>query len=329
MNRRAALPVAIVTAAALAIGPSLGAAEQPGKVSRVGILSPGGPSDSTAVFDEFLKGLSDLGYIDGQNIVIEYRRAAGDYSRLPAMATDLLRIPVDVIVARSAASVIAAKQVTTTVPIVMDINTDPVETGFVASYARPGGNVTGFSPITPELAGKRLEILTEAVPSIRRVSVLWDPIPATIPHIRKVRAAAQTLGLQLQPFEVRNPDDFTAAFAAVTADRPDASLTLGSPTTVFNRAQIIAFAARARLPAMYDKKEFIIDGGLMAYMGSPLEKGRRTAAYVERILKGAKPADLPVYQSTNFELVVNLKTAKALGLTVPPSILARADEVIE
>jgi len=315
-------------AAVLTIEPLLGA-EQPGRVFRIGILSPGGSSDTTAVFDEFLKGLNELGYIDGQNIVIEYRRAAGDYDRLPAMAAELLRIPVDVILARSAASVMAAKQATTTVPIVMDINTDPVEAGFVASYARPGGNLTGFSPITHELAGKRLEILTEAVPGIRRVAALLDPIPATVPHIREVQSAAQALGLQLQPFEVRAPGDFAAAFAAVTADRPDALLTLGSPTTVFNRAQIIAFAARARLPAMYDKKEFINDGGLMGYMGSPLEKGRRTAAYVDRILKGAKPADLPIEQPTWFELVINLNTATALGLTIPQSVLARADEVIE
>ncbi len=211
----------------------------------------------------------------------------------------------------------------------MDVNIDPVETGLVASYARPGGNVTGFSPITPELAGKRLELLREAVPGIKRVAVLWDPIHTNIPHFREVRAAAQALGLQLQSFEVRTSGDFAAVFAAATADRPDALLILGSPTTVFNRAQIIDFAARARLPGMYDKKESVIDGGLMGYMGSPLEKGRRTAAYVDRILKGAKPADLPIEQPTRFELVINLKTANALGITMPPSILARADEVIE
>jgi len=211
----------------------------------------------------------------------------------------------------------------------MIINSDPVETGLVASYARPGGNVTGFSPITPELAGKRLELLREVVPRIKRVAVLWEPIQAKIPDFRETRVAAQTLGLQLEPLEVRTPSDFATVFAAATADPTDALLTLGSPTTVIYRAQILDFAARARLPSMYDKKEFVIDGGLMAYIPSPVEHGRRTAAYVDKIFKGAKPTDLPIELPTRFELVVNLKSAKELGLKIPQSILLRADEVIE
>jgi putative ABC transport system substrate-binding protein len=262
-------------------------------------------------------------------LAIEWRWAEAREQKLPTLAAELVQAHVDVIVAGGAASVIAAKQATTRIPIVMVINSDPVETGLVASYARPGGNVTGFSPMTPELAGKRLQVLTEAVPGIARVAVLWDPIQAKIPDFRETRAAAEALGLQLQSFEVRTPDDFAAVFAAVTADRPDALLTLGIPTTVIYRARIIDFAARARLPAMYDKKEFMIDGGLLAYMPSVLDHARSTAAYVDKILKGANPADLPIEQPTTFELIVNLKTAKALGLTVPPSILARADEVIE
>jgi len=183
--------------------------------------------------------------------------------------------------------------------------------------------------MTPELAGKRLGLLKEVVPGIERVAVFWEPIPAKTPDFRETRVAAQTLGLQLQPFEVRNRSDFRAAFTAATADRPDALLTLGSPTTVIYRAQIIDFAAEARLPAMYDKKEFVTDGGLMGYVPSAVEHGKRTAAYVDKILRGAKPADLPVERPTRFELVVNLKTARSLGLTIPPSILARADEVID
>jgi putative ABC transport system substrate-binding protein len=304
-------------------------AQQPAKVWRLGILSGEPPTESLPVVTPFLEELQKLGYTEGRNLAIEWRWAEAREQKLPALATELVHGNVDVIVAMSAASVNAAKQVTTSIPIVMIINSDPVETGLVASYARPGGNVTGFSPITPELAGKRLELLTEVAPEIRRVAVLWEPIQAKIPDFRETRVAAQTLGLQLQPLELRNPGEFATVFAAATADPPDALLTLGSPTTVIYRAQILDFAARARLPAMYDKKEFVIDGGLMAYIPSPVEHGRRTAAYVDKILKGTKPADLPVEQPTRFELVINLKTATELGLKIPQSILLRADEVIE
>jgi putative ABC transport system substrate-binding protein len=326
MKRRSALGLAALCALVVAIAAD---AQQPAKVWRLGILSGAPPTANLPVVTPFLEELRKLGYAEGQNLAIEWRWAEAREQKLPALAGELVHGNVDVIFAMSAAAVIAAKQTTTTVPIVMGLNSDPVETGLVASYARPGGNLTGFSPINPELAGKRLQLLSEVVPAIKRVVVLWDPIPAKIPDFRETRAAAQALGLQLQPFEVRAPGEFAPVFASVTADRPDALLTLGSPTTVISRAQIIDFAARTRLPAMYDKKEFVIDGGLMAYIPSPVEQGRRTAAYVDKILKGAKPADLPIEQPTRFELIVNLKSATALGLTIPQSILARADEVIE
>jgi putative ABC transport system substrate-binding protein len=304
-------------------------AQQPMRVWRLGILSGEPPTESLPVVTPFLDELQKLGYAEGRNILIERRWAEAREQKLPTLAAELVEGNVDVIIAISAASVAAAKQVTTKTPIVMIINSDPVETGLAASYARPGGNVTGFSPITAELAGKRLELLREVAPAIERVAVLWEPIPAKVPDFKETQVAAQALQLQLQPIEVRGPGDYNAVFSAMAADHPDALLTLGSPTTVIYRSQIIDFAARARLPTMYDKKEFVSDGGLMAYIPSPVEHGRRTAAYVDKILKGAKPGDLPIEQPTRFELVVNLKTAKALGLTVPPSILARADEVIE
>jgi len=304
-------------------------AQQPANGWRLGVLSGEPPYQSLPVVTPFLEELRKFGYAEGRNLAIEWRWAEAKEHKLPTLATELVHANVDVIVAISAPAVIAAKQVTTKIPIVAIINSDPVETGLVVSYARPGGNVTGFSPITPELAGKRLELLREVAPGIGRVAVLWEPIEAKIPDFRETQVAAQTLGLQLQPLEVLNTGDFAAVFATAAVDRPDALLTLGSPTTVIHRAQVIDFATRARPPAMYDKKEFVLDGGLMAYIPSPVEHGRRTAAYVDKIFKGAQPADLPIEQPTKFELVVNLKTAKALGLTVPPSMLDLADEIIE
>ena len=304
-------------------------AQQPAKMLHLGILSGEPPTESLPVVTPFLEELQKLGYIEDRNLAIDWRWAEAREQKLPTLATELVYRNVDVILAISAAAVIAAKEATTSIPIVMIINSDPVETGLVASYARPGGNVTGFSPVTPDLAGKRLELLREVVPQIGLVAVLWEPIQAKIPDFRETQVAAQKLGLQLQPLEIRKPGDFTAAFAAATSKSPDALLTLGSPTTVIYRAQIIDFATRARLPAMYDKKEFATDGGLIAYIPSSVEHGRRTAMYVDKLFNGVNPAELPVEQPTKFELVINLKTARALGLTIPPSILARADEVIE
>jgi len=281
------------------------------------------------VVQPFLDGLRELGYVEGEKLTIEWRSAEGQPERLPGLAAELVRLRVALIVALTAAAVRAAQQTTQTIPIVMIINSDPVAQGLVASYARPGGNVTGFAPQPPELAGKRLEWLHELVPGLRRLALLWETLPAVEPTFRATQAAAQTLGVQVQTLEVRRPEDFEAAFAAATEAHPDALVTLGSPTTVIYRRRILDFAAQRRLPAMYDKPEFVRDGGLVAYMQSQAEFGRRTAAYVDRLLKGARPADLPVERPTRFDLIINLQTARALGLTIPQSVLAQATEAIQ
>jgi putative ABC transport system substrate-binding protein len=305
-------------------------AQPPAKVWRLGFLSGEPPTESLPVVVPFFERLRTLGYVEGQNLTIERRWAEPREHRLPDLAAELVQLRVDCLVAMTWAAIEAAKHATTTIPIVLIINSDPVEGGLVASLARPGGNVTGFSPMTPELAGKRLELLQEVVPGLTHVAVLWEPaVPAKALEFRKTQVAAQELGVQLHSLEVRGADDFEAAFAAATREHADALLTLGSPTTVINRSRIIDFAARTRLPAMYDKKEFVQDGGLIAYMPDPREQGERTAAYVDRILKGAKPANLPVEQPTKFDLAINLKTVQALGLTMPPSLLFQADEVIK
>jgi ABC-type uncharacterized transport system substrate-binding protein len=304
-------------------------AQPTAKVWRLGFLSGEPPTESLPVVMPFFERLHALGYVEGQNLTIERRWAEPREHRLPDLAAELVQLRVDCIVAVTWAAVQAAKHATTTIPIVMIINSDPVEGGLVASLARPGGNVTGFSPMTPELAGKRLELLREVVPGLPHVAVLWEPaVPAKAIEFSKTQVAAQALGIQVLSLKVRSPDDFEAIFAAITREHAGALLTLGSPLTVVNRTRIIDFAARTRLPTMYDKKEFVQDGGLIAYMPSEREKGERTASYVDRILKGAKPSDLPVEQPTRFELVINLKTAQALGITMPPSLLFLADEVI-
>jgi putative tryptophan/tyrosine transport system substrate-binding protein len=304
-------------------------AQPPAEVWRLGFLSGEPPTESLPVVVPFFERLRALGYVEGQNLTIERRWAEPREHRLPDLAAELVQLRVNCIVAVTWAAVRAAKQATTTIPIVMIINSDPVEGGLVTSLARPGGNITGFSPMTPELAGKRLELLREVVPGLTYVAVLWEPaVPAKAIEFSKTQVAAQVLGIQVRSLEVRSPDDFEAAFAATTREHAGALLTLGSPMTVVNRTRIIDFAARTRLPTMYDKKEFVQDGGLIAYMPSEQEKGERTASYVDRILKGAKPTDLPVEQPTRFELVINLKTAQAIGLTIPPTLLFQADEVI-
>ena len=305
-------------------------AQPPAKVWRLGFLSGEPPTENLPVVVPFFDRLRTLGYVEGQNLTIERRWAEPREHRLPDLAAEVVQLRVDCIVAMTWAAIQAAKHATTTIPIVMIINSDPVEGGLVASLARPGGNITGFSPMTPELAGKRLELLQEVMPGLTHVVVLWEPaVPAKALEFRKTQVAAHALGVQLHSLEVRGPDDFEAAFAAATREHAAALLTLGSPTTVTNRTRILDFAARTRLPAMYDKKEFVQDGGLIAYIPSALEQGGRTAAYVDKILKGAKPADLPVEQPTKFELVINLKTAQALGLAIPPMVLFQADEVIK
>ncbi len=279
--------------------------------------------------DAFRGGLRDLGYVEGQNVVIEYRWSEGRGERLAELAADLVRLKVAVIVAAGTPATQAAKAATGTIPIVMTFVGDPVGSGFVASLARPGANVTGLSLLDADLDGKRIELLKEAVPGLRRLAMLWSANdPGMTLAYRRVETAAHALGLTLQDLAVREPGEFPGAFQAAAAGRAEALIVTAQPFTNRHRAQILDLVAKQRLPAMYTLASFVDAGGLMAYGPNRADLFRRAATYVDRILKGAKPADLPVEQPTKFELVVNLGTARALGLTIPQSILVRADEVI-
>ncbi len=322
--------VLLVTLGLLA-APLAAPAEQPGKVFRIGILGnvPLTDPEGARVWGAFIQGLRELGYVEGQNITIERRFSEGKYERLPDLAADLVRLKVDVIVAPATNPVFAAKQATRTIPIVMTGSGDAVGSGLVASLARPGGNVTGLSTLAPEIVGKQLELLKEIVPRVSRVAVLWNPTNQINPLVLgEAKVAARSLGVQLQLLEARRPDDFEGAFAVMTRERAGALLVLGDGMFLLHPTRIADLSAKSRLPAMYQGKQFVDAGGLMAYGPSLRDNFRRAATYVDKILKGAKPADLPVEQPTKFELVINLKTAKALGLTIPQSILIRADEVI-
>ena len=307
-------------------------AQPPEKVPRVGYLSPGSPSEPFRQrrFEAFRQGLRELGYVEGQNIAIESRWAEGKYDRYPALAADLVRLKVDVIVAVGGRASEVAKHATRTIPIVMSVVIDPLGSGLVASLARPGGNVTGISLMTPDLVGKQLEVLKEVVPKVSRVALLWNPDnPGSAAQLREAEAAARALGVRLQILAARDPQEIDSAFAAMTRGRAAALVVLADAILLNQRRQIAELAAERRLPAVYGPSEHAEAGGLMAYSANLLDLERRAATYVDKILKGAKPADLPVQQPTKFELVINLKTAKALGLTIPPSILQRADRVIE
>jgi len=315
-------------AAALALlVPLASPAQQPGKTARVGFLS----FVTTPFLDEaFRHGLRELGYVEGKNITIEYRSAEGKDERLPGLAAELVRLKVDVILAASPPATEAAKQATSTIPIVFTVSGDPVAEGLVASLARPGGNLTGLATLGPELVGKQLELLKAVVPKISRVAVLQNPGNQAHPRsFRQLEDAARALGLQLQILEARTPSEIEAAFAAMSSQRAGGVLVLRDAVFRTQRAQIAALAAKSRLPAVYGLREHAEAGGLMAYGASVPLLFRSAAAYVDKILKGAKPADLPVEQPTKFELVINLKTAKALGLTIPPSLLGQADQVIQ
>jgi putative ABC transport system substrate-binding protein len=322
----AAISVSLsILAVPLAVG-----AQPPAKIPRIGVLAAGIPTTYISRYEAFRQGLRDLGYVEGQTIAIEYRYAEGNFERLPDLAAELVGLKVDLIVASSAPETGAAKRATTSIPIVFAAHGDPVGTGHVASLAKPGGNLTGMSTMEGDLSPKRLQLLKETFPRIARVAVLWNAAnPAKGLDWRETQRAARTLGLTLQSREVRRPDDFASAFAAMTKQRPDALLTLSDPLLLNSRTSIVAFAAKERLPAMYGQRAYMDAGGLMAYGPILADSYRRAATHVDKILKGAKPADLPVEQPTTFELVINLKTAKALGLTIPQSILLRADEVIE
>jgi putative ABC transport system substrate-binding protein len=271
-----------------------------------------------------------LGWIEGKNVVLVYRSADNHVDRLPKLAVELVRLKVDVIVTAGTLASLAAKRATTTIPIVMAAAGDPLGSGLVANLAQPNGNVTGLSLMSPDLGGKRLELLKELLPQISRVAVLWNsanPYPAHV--FKETESAAQTLGIEVQSLEVRGPDDFNNVFEAVRQNHPDALIAVEDPLTNSYLSQIANFAAANKLPAIFGFREFVDAGGLMAYGANLADLFRRAAAYVDKILRGAKPAELPIQQPTKFELVINLKAAKTLGLIVPPTLLARADEVIE
>ena len=311
----------------LLAGPLTTEAQQPNKLPRVGFLSTNSRSSDSARVEAFRQGLNELGYAEGQNIVIEYRYADRKRDRLPQMAAELVRLKVDVIVTTGTPPTRAAQRATKTIPIVMTIVGSPVPR-FAASYAKPGGNITGLSTQTQGLYGKRLELLKEAFPQVSRVAVIWDPARAvTKLGFRETEAAARVLGLQLQSVEFTGANDLDA-LAAITRGRAGALIILPTPGFTTLRGRIVELAAKSRLPAMYYRKDFAHAGGLIAYGPDYSDNFRRAATYVDKILKGAKPADLPVENPTKFELIINLKTAKKLGLTIPPQFLAVANKVI-
>jgi putative tryptophan/tyrosine transport system substrate-binding protein len=307
-------------------------AQQPKKVPRIGYLSSRDPASDSARADAVRLGLRQLGYIEGQNIAVEYRYAEGKRERFAKLAAELVGLKVDlIVVAGGTPSVQSTMKATKTIPIVMSGGgTDPVETGLIESLARPGGNVTGVTNLTIELGGKRLELLKEAVPKLDRVAVLYEPAnPSSVLEMKDVLpAAARALKLTIQPWEVRTADEFERVFNVQSKKRPDGLYVSPGALMNTNHKRIVAFALKNRLPSAYGRGEYVDAGGLMYYGADLADSYRRVAYYVDRILKGAKPSDLPVEQPTKFELVINLKTAKQIGLTIPPNVLARADRVI-
>jgi len=319
-------------AGGLAIAWSAAEAQQAAKVPRIGYLSIN-LAGSPHMTEGFRQGLRDLGYVEGRNVLIEFRDAEGKLERLPALAAELVALKVDVIVVGGTVAAVAAKQATKTVPIVFVSAVDPVTDGLVASLARPEGNVTGLATLAPELVGKRLEQLKQIVPGVSQVAVLWQPGALgehTETDLRKeAEGAARVLGMRLQFVGVREPGDFDRAFSDMTRARAGALTVLGSSMLINERGHVVSLAAKNRLPAVYGLREYVDAGGLMSYGPNNVDLFRRAAAYVVRILNGTKPGDLSVEQPTKFELVINLKTAKALGITIPQSVLGRADEVIK
>ncbi|HEY7870086.1 MAG TPA: ABC transporter substrate-binding protein [Methylomirabilota bacterium] len=318
-------------ALALLAGPVTVAAQAPSKVFRVGYLSAGGRTPDGGPPGPLREALRSLGYVEGRNIAYEVRFAEGKLDRLPGLAAELVALKPDVIGTQGGRSTVAAKQATTTIPIVIALSAgDAVAVGWIASLARPGGNVTGMSDEVVQLSAKRMEILKEAAPQATRIAVVWNREDAGMTlRYREIEKAARTLNVDVQAFGVREPADFPTAFAEMTRRRPDAMFVVLDALTNVNRKQFIEFAASQRIPAMYEAGFFVHDGGLMSYGSSALDEFRRAAAYIDRILKGAKPADLPAEQPTRYYLSINMKTAAALGLTVPPSLLLRADDVVQ
>ena len=324
--------VGIITLAlGLLAAPLASDAQQTGKVYRIGFILTAAREEVVHLAKALDEGLRELGYVEGQNIVFERRFAEGKQERLPALAAELVRLKVDVIVTGSNPVIAAVKQATATIPVVMAVSRDPVGTGFIASLARPGGNITGLSnDPTPEIVGKSLELLKEAVPGVSRVAYLWNPAPPGAGTYRNaVESAARKLGVTFQSVEVRGSNEFEGAFAAMVRERADGVAVAGDPVIFSARSQVALLAARNRLPAVYQVREFAEAGGLMSYGSNIAHQFRRAATYVDKIRKGAKPGDLPVEQATKFEFIINLKTAKVLGLTIPQSVLIRADHVIQ
>jgi putative tryptophan/tyrosine transport system substrate-binding protein len=305
-------------------------AQEPTKVSRIGLLNTNAAAAFTARTEGFRQGLRELGYVEGKNITIEYRYADGKLERLPALAAELVYLKMDVIVTAVSSSTRAAKEATNTIPIVMAQDNDPVGNGFINSLARPGGNITGLSSLSPEIGGKQLELLREILPKLSGAAVIGtSTLPGHAQRLKEMELAAKTLKVKLYYLDVLGPKDIETAFREASKERTDAVVVLGGLVLISQRTQVVNLAAKNRLPAIYNVPEFVEDGGLMTYGTSYVDLYRRVAIYVDKILKGAKPGDLPVEQPSKFELVINLKTAKQIGLTIPPSFLARADKVIK
>jgi putative tryptophan/tyrosine transport system substrate-binding protein len=329
--KRAAVPSILVAVVLLALA-VIAEAQQSKKVPRIGYLSNLDPASESVRFEAIRVALREHGYIEGQNIAIEYRYGEGKTDRYPELAAELVRLKVDIIVASTGTTIQVAKNATKTIPIVMaGLAADPVELGLVESLARPGGNVTGLTSLSRELAGKRLELFKESVPKLARVAVLYQPVPRSVIEVKEVLpVAARALGLTIQLWEIRAADGFDRVFAALNKERPDGLFVPGGGQLIFNnQTRIAGFALKNRLPSMYSNKQAVEAGGLMYYGADLADIYRRVAYYVDKILKGAKPADLPVEQPTKFELVINLKTAKQIGLTIPPIVLMRAEKVIK
>ena len=330
MNTRRRLVLALIAGALAA--PVASFAQQPAKIARVGYLFPGFPEGVGKLgLQAFRDGLRELGYVEGKNFQLEIRWGEGKLERLPALAAELVQLKVDVIVAATSPSVVAARQATRTIPIVMPTSSDPVGDGLVASLAHPGGNITGLSVMSAELGEKRIQLLKEMFPKVSHgMAVLWNPDYVGMrARFEQARVAAPAVGLAVLSVEVRDTRELDAAFEAITREHPEALLLLVDPFTFSQRSRIVEFAAAQRLPAMYETSDFVDAGGLISYGPILSDQFRRAATYVDRILKGAKPADLPIEQPTTFELAINMKAAKALGIKIPDSILLRADKVIE
>ncbi len=320
----------VVTLVTLASCGAVATAQQPAKIPRIGFQLDSSPSAVSARLEAFRQGLRELGYVEGKNIVIEWRSAEGKPDRRSELAADLVRLKVDLIVTAGPTVTRVVKEATSTIPIVMAQDTDPVGSGFVASLARPGGNITGLSSLSSEISGKQLELLKEIVPRLSRVAVIGNSTnPGDAQALRETVLAAGSVGVYLQYLDVLDPKDIETAYRAATKGHADALLVLGNPILNAQRKQVVDLAVKHRLPATYTRPEFVEAGGLMIYGASYTDLFRRAAFYVDKIIKGAKPADLPVEQPKKFEFVINLKAAKQIGLTIPPNVLARADKVIK